>query len=134
MQMDDIMQKKISSITANNTGDLQSTSNREPEMTRKIEAWDSLYQSLTKLTKCKTHKELFNKLPNILSSLIIFDRISIILINDKLASIFEGVANEMEVRKVFYNGGWIKVLTVSSYPCSNPQFHSLGQILIGKKR
>jgi len=139
------MQKKIniiSNVIASNTGDLQSTiqptSNREPELRSKVEAFNSLYKSLAKLSKCRTHKELFIKLPETLSNFISFDKMSMILTNDKLAEIFEAkdVKGEegIKVSKMFYNGTWIKVLNIDSFPFSNPQFNSLGQILIGKKR
>jgi len=139
------MQKKVSNtsnIIASNTGDLQSTiqptSNKEPELGRKVEAFNSLYKSLTKLSKCRTHNELFIKLPEVLSNLISFDKMSIILTNDKLAGIFEAKdvkgGEGGKVRNIFYNGMWIKVLNIDNFPFSNPQFNSLGQILIGKKR
>jgi len=139
------MQKNVSNTSnmiVSNTGDLQltiqSTSNKEPELGRKIEALDTLYKSLTKLSKCRTHKELFIKLPKILSNLISFDKMSIIVISNKLAGIFEAkdVKGEgvIKIRDMFYNGIWIKVLNIGNFPFSNPQFNSLGQILIGKKR
>lgn len=141
--MDDKMQKKISNISntmADETGDLQMNTQpisiKEPELTKRIEVWDNLYQALTKLGKSKTHKELFTLLPKVLSNLISFDKISLILFNERIISLFdsEGENDGLRIRKMFHNGGWIKVLNTNIFPLSNPQFQSIGEILIGKKR
>lgn len=108
--------------------------------TKKIEKWDLLYKSMCTLSKLKTHREIIDKLPSILESLIEFDRFSIILLDptfrqqlgirrDKTYS--EGGLN---VGRVFYNGEWLSMLSVDRFPCSKPQFHSASQLVVGRKR
>ena len=151
IQLDDDIQKKIENIsnalnenlTSKLSGKSRGNSNgrdSKPHIQKKLEIWDHFHQVISKLSKCKTHKELIEKIPKALKSLISFDKMSIILVNKGFETSLGITENggkfdgDVKLQSVFYSNGWIKVITSSQFGCSNPQFQSLGQLSIGQRR
>lgn len=95
---------------------------------------------MSHIGKCKSYKDLLFKLPKEMESIISYDKISFVLINPNLQREFEAedVNNlkekDMVYKKVLYNGMWFHVLHLISCPCSELQFKSRAELLVGKKK
>ena len=95
---------------------------------------------MNSLNICKTHKEIINKLPEILESLISFDRFSIIILDSEFGEVLglktdrSYSENGLNIGRVFYNGEWLFILSVDKFICSKPQFQSINQFIAGRKR
>lgn len=148
--MEELTQNKISNALTviDKTSYSKTQTNRKNNLTfdrsgidKELDQWDELYQSMKKISKCKSHREVITTLPSLIETLIDFDKFSMIIADEKLEEFVgfqETNKNPNEygfiVGRMFKNGKWIKILSVPKYEYSAPQFVSLMQLAVGRKR
>lgn len=106
----------------------------ETKQLAKTDRWEKLIQTMSRLNKIKSHKELLCRLVVEISNLIRCNKLSIFVVDPEIA---EAICNKqpsnLHVQKLFHLRRWYTILSSTYTTMCAPQFDSLKILKAGRK-